>query len=424
MLSLLGRRRLRTAQLMLLALLIVTFVLVSERTSWDEKTAAKRVPRSGIHKLILVYTEYRFAPWAPTIKKAADYEFTDWDGAPCEERRCEVTYDKGLLNVSDAVLVHGLPLPQFSVQEMTANRPAHQRWVYYVKESPGSLGGIDARFDGIFNWTATYRKDSDFFVPYGAYVEAEPIASGEEAWNFALNRDKMAAFGASSHCTGQRFAFVRALMKHIPVSVFGKCAPDLDPAQKWHCPHNLGQGCAKELARHKFYLAFENSNCKDYLTEKYWRNSLQRNLVPVVLGGSGYGPDLAIPGSFINAADFDSVKALADYLKYLDKNDTAYNAYFEWKRKYKVVKYQYWFCGLCKALHDPGKPVQIYSKLSVFWGVEETCKIGTQHIWNMIHRGWEKGISVTRARWCRRAQWSGLLVDISFSYWLPRLDLS
>ena len=359
-------------------------VIVTQRTTWHERTAGT-VPRSG-HKLILVYTKFPHEPWVPTIEEADDYEFTDWDGAPCEERRCEVTYDKGLLNSSDAVLVHGIARKP-SVEEMTANRPARQRWVFYVKESPTTWHSAPPHFDGMFNWTATYRKDSDFFVPYGAYAEAEPTASGEEACNFALNRDKMAAFGVSSHCGGQRFAFVRALMKHIPVSVFGQCAPQLDPAQKWECPKDLGQGCAEELARHKFYLAFENCHCKDYLTEKYWRNSLQRNLVPVVLGGSDYGPELAIPGSFINAADFDSVKALADYLKHLDKNDTAYNAYFEWKRKYKVVKYTYWICQLCKALHDPEKPAKIYNELTKFWGIEETCKIGIQHIWNMIHRG-------------------------------------
>ena len=35
----------------------------------------------------------------------------------------------------------------------------------------------------------------------------------------------------------------------------------------------------------KFYLAFENSmHCNDYLSEKFWRNSLHQGLVPVVYG--------------------------------------------------------------------------------------------------------------------------------------------
>ena len=57
-------------------------------------------------------------------------------------------------------------------------------------------------------------------------------------------------------------------------------------------------------------LTFENSLCIDYVTEKYWRNSLERGLVPVVYGASRYS---------LHVADFGSIKALADYLKYLDK---------------------------------------------------------------------------------------------------------
>lgn len=35
--------------------------------------------------------------------------------------------------------------------------------------------------------------------------------------------------------------------------------------------------------------------------------------------------------SFIHVDDFDSPKSLANYLRYLDRNDTAYNEYFRWK---------------------------------------------------------------------------------------------
>ena len=37
------------------------------------------------------------------------------------------------------------------------------------------------------------------------------------------------------------------------------------------------------IPQYKFFLAFENSNCKEYITEKFWR-SLHYGLVPVVFG--------------------------------------------------------------------------------------------------------------------------------------------
>ena len=39
------------------------------------------------------------------------------------------------------------------------------------------------------------------------------------------------------------------------------------------------------FSKYKFYLAFENSNhCNDYISEKFWRNSLAQGLVPIVSG--------------------------------------------------------------------------------------------------------------------------------------------
>ncbi len=35
------------------------------------------------------------------------------------------------------------------------------------------------------------------------------------------------------------------------------------------------------LQNNKFFLAFENSNCSDYITEKLWR-SLSYDIIPVV----------------------------------------------------------------------------------------------------------------------------------------------
>lgn len=38
--------------------------------------------------------------------------------------------------------------------------------------------------------------------------------------------------------------------------------------------------------------------------------------------------------SFIAIDDFPNVKALADYMKYLDSNETAYMEYFDWRNEY------------------------------------------------------------------------------------------
>lgn len=52
--------------------------------------------------------------------------------------------------------------------------------------------------------------------------------------------------------------------------------------------------------------------------------------------------------------DYSSVKKLADYLKYISLNKTAYNSYFQWKKYIKFKSYNSRiqpFCEMCIKLH-------------------------------------------------------------------------
>ena len=73
-------------------------------------------------------------------------------------------------------------------------------------------------------------------------------------------------------------------------------------------------------------------HCNDYVSEKFWRNSLHEGAVPIVFGPH---PDdvkaMAPEKSYIHTEDFATPKALVDYLNYLDNNDTAYLEYHSWR---------------------------------------------------------------------------------------------
>ena len=83
-----------------------------------------------------------------------------------------------------------------------------------------------------------------------------------------------------------------------------------------------------------FYLAFENSNCPDYITEKLWR-ILDLPVVPIVMGGGNYRRD-APPHSVIDVNDFPHVKALASYLNFLMENPVRFR--FTTRSYYKYIK--------------------------------------------------------------------------------------
>ena len=110
------------------------------------------------------------------------------------------------------------------------------------------------------------------------------------------------------------------------------------------------------IRKHKFYLSFENQlHCKDYITEKLFKNAFANDAVPVVYGGtrSDY-EEIAPPGSFIFAEDFTPVE-LVDYLNYLDRNSTAYAEYFRWRTYAPELMSSFGHaghhCQLCRILH-------------------------------------------------------------------------
>lgn len=156
-------------------------------------------------------------------------------------------------------------------------------------------------------------------------------------------------------------------------------------------------------SNYKFYLSFENSICDDYITEKFFK-ILNYNLVPVVLGGGNYAR-IAPSKSYIDVRDFNTLDDLANYLKYLDANITAYAEYFEWKKHFSI-KFDYGkpFCNLCKALNDPKAPMKTYPNIDTWWRSDAHCvsngifqlsktyiTLWTMEIWNKMKKyfsGW------------------------------------
>jgi len=160
------------------------------------------------------------------------------------------------------------------------------------------------------------------------------------------NKTKLVAWLVSNCMTyGRREKYVKKLQEFIPVDIYGKCG-------KFHnCSKKTSAKCLEEIGqKYKFYLSFENSICSEYITEKFFYNALQHNMIPIVYGGDGYD-SVAPPHSFIHVKDFQRPSQLAKYLLHLDKNDDKYLEYFEWKRSYKVVSGD-GYCTHCRKLKE------------------------------------------------------------------------
>lgn len=189
--------------------------------------------------------------------------------------------------------------------------------------------------------------------------------------NFATGKDKLLVL-VQSHCKtidGIREDFFHALNKIVKVDVYGKCGGVFGRVA---CPR-WSKKCAETLKRYKFYVSLENSICEDYITEKYWKAAFDINAVPIVFGLSFF-KELAIPGSYIDASAFPTLNGLVEYIKYLDKNNTAYNEYFAWRQHYKLTNLEPWPCRLCKMLHNKSLPLKTYLDFDEYFDPEKVCR--------------------------------------------------
>ena len=222
----------------------------------------------------------------------------------------------------------------------------------------------------------TYRLNSDVQLLYGRTKKRTvPLRPRDLAPVIKRKRKKVAWM--VSHCKTQshREDYAAQLKKYIPVDVYGKCGTFSCPRNEEHWVSHP-KCYAKLAANYKFYLAYENSFCTDYVTEKFF-NTLQHDIVPIVLGGADYSR-IAPPHSFIDASQFESARHLADYLHKLDADDDLYAEYFKWKTDYRIEAgfaqmARHGFCDLCAKLHNNDEPIQHYDSLAPEWAVEKQC---------------------------------------------------
>jgi len=366
----------------------------------------------------------------PIFHSTTQYAGTEVYG-PCQVNNCINTYDTSFSDRARAFLFFCSNMP-ISESELEFKRRSDQLFLYACNESPLSLQTTRNRQDGRnvimpfmnnqFNLTIGYKRSSElantyYFNPYMSSYSGKQATTFHLLLNFDKKRKdliipkkkKMVAWVATNCVSPSgREHFVRALRKYVDVDVYGSgdCASDgeipssvsnkfVEKIQRKRsfpeCPNDTRKSpdsdCVRSILReYKFYLALENSLCVDYITEKFFDVAFQNHVVPIVLGGSWYEPFVPredLP-SFIVASDFETPKHLAEYLKFLDKNDEEYLKYFEWRKvpvnelsktfQEKVVGLDSVWCDLCKRLNEnDDEKVSIIPDLRSRESVYENC---------------------------------------------------
>ncbi|XP_017351315.1 alpha-(1,3)-fucosyltransferase 4 [Ictalurus punctatus] len=255
-------------------------------------------------------------------------------------RGCTVTSDRRAYAHADAVIMHHRELIINWEELPEKPRPPAQKWIWMNFESPSHSGFLH-RLDGMFNLTMSYRVGSDIFLPYG-YLQRRRF-HGNRPVRVERHRGLVAWVISNWSEEQERVQFYYRLQPYLHVDIYGR---DFRPL--------LNDSVVETVSRYKFYLAFENSCHTDYITEKLWRNALVSGAVPVVLGPPRVNYERFLPAdAFIHAEDFKGPRALAAYLKHLDRNPALYRRYQRWRRDYDVHVTSFWaehFCAACQAV--------------------------------------------------------------------------
>ena len=344
--------------------------VLKQRTHRDAYQEFRKTHPTG--KIILYWTsffDYDFGDIEGLRRVNLDHFHADLETksfASCPVNQCFTTNDRTLLNQTNALIFHSRDI---NIADLPSHRLPHQRWIFYNLEPPVFTTFDNNLFDKVntmFNWTMTYRKDSDVYHPYSVdpFFQLRNVIPDSE--QLRHKKRKVAWFVSNCYPTSQRSEYVNELNKHIEVDIFGKCGSN-SCTDRPTCNHMLSTD-------YKFYLAFENSLCRDYVTEKFF-NALVNDVVPIVYGGANYS-SLISKDAFIDINDFKSPRELASYLNYLNSNATAYQSYFHWRRRpasWREVPYQRRsFCQLCQMLHDKSLPSQSYLDLHSWW-YDQSC---------------------------------------------------
>lgn len=211
-------------------------------------------------------------------------------------------------------------------------------------ESPVYSGDpkVLEKFGHNLDWFMSYRRDSELFKPYGRVIPKE--LDDPSNLQIAINKTKSVVWFVSNCRTqSRREEYVSELSNYIDVDIYGQCGSK-------QCSKSNSSECFDIIeSNYKFYLSFENSLCKDYVTEKLF-NLMKYDVIPIVRGSANYEKFLP-PNSYIDTANFSSPKQLANYLNYVQSNDTIYKSYFEWKSKFRVDTDWFIFCDICAALN-------------------------------------------------------------------------
>ncbi|CBY31970.1 unnamed protein product [Oikopleura dioica] len=326
----------------------------------------------------------------PAMMRIPSKPFQKYGQELCGE--CYLTNNRSLYVTADAVIINNGPLLSFQKAEDerlrkkdaskrgrsqseelrppnlgNETRNSSQYWVFVNYESgiknieaQQNLKSFTQEFDSAFNITYSYKRDSDIIRGYGSIQKTMRMYydenTGEELLSIEEMNEKILKLknektndlhtgwmiSNCDHTPGARlrWSYGQSLIK-AGLKLYGEGA----------CFENQTKRSFGDIAKSlkynndnfdsviQFYLSFENKCSRRFDCSRCYGCIFK------------YPRQIAPPNSFIHAEQFDEAADLVYYLDFLDKNDTAYMEYHDWRslRPEKIKPVHESHFTLCKS---------------------------------------------------------------------------
>ena len=196
-----------------------------------------------------------------------------------------------------------------------------------------------------FDLFHTYLTDDDILRRQSVELRSNPLER-----NYSLiykQKTKLSAWLVSNCNThSNRDEYAKELQQYINIDVYGECGTNNSV-----CKDLTSKECHIILSQnYKLYIGFENTICKDYITEKLADSCKENHNAIVVYRGSPNVNDLFPSNTFVDINDFKSMKDLAQYLISIASGEEKYTSLLRQKHIYRANE-PHSYCSICEWLN-------------------------------------------------------------------------
>lgn len=220
----------------------------------------------------------------------------------CPYINCYITYNKSLLQNErnfDAIVFNVHDVKKVKVHHLDFERSSHQRYIFKSFESSQKHPICNPSLDNFFNWTWTYKLDSDIPQPFINIIDLESTRVGpsvnikwikdmqsSDKFKDQIKQKTKAVAWFISNCKlkNKHLDFVKDLKNEL--KDYNHTLDTYGPCGQYKCGQNelSVDSCHKQIEKdYYFQLVLEDSVTQDYVTD-ILATAMAHLSVPIILG--------------------------------------------------------------------------------------------------------------------------------------------